>query len=297
MSTGIHMITQIRREDNIWEYILELPESLNKSAYTTYSFLAKGVRDYFQSGGFEPKGLPKDLNGEKFGFYSYKENERENYEKATRNKVKLPDGSYIECDNESIRVYVDTEEEAKKHEFYTCHYTENKFYYRDPSLVGGEFVKVPVKELMSYQEFIEDVYGDEWVEEEQDYGRYKVNFSCADYHTHSYLSLQELIDADKSDYYKTKVRINGTFWSKFKQLGGILPEGMDVIEQDNRVPADIIDAIRLAYNPDVIISWDGEEEEKKETYLYKGIEELKEIASKYDISDYNDIRIVFAFDN
>lgn len=296
MSTSIHMITQIRK-NNLWEYIPELPISIDRAGYSTYAFLSKGVRDYFQSDGFEPKGLPEDLNGEKFGWSSYRETSKERYETATCKKVRLPDGTYIDYYDERIRVYVDTAEEAKQHEYYRISYPDSAFSYQDASLLNGEFVDVPIKEFMTYEEFLKDVYEDDWDEEHQDYGTYKVDFTCTDFHSHSYLSLQELIDADKTDYHSTKVKVPGVFYSKFKELGGVLPEGMSIIEGEDRIPSDIIDAIRMAYNPDVIVSWKGAEEDIAESPITKGIEELKEIASKYDITDFNDIRIVFAFDN
>lgn len=298
MSTSIHIITQIRKDkEALWEYIPEIPQSISISGYGTYSFLARGVRDYFQSDGLECRGLPEDINGEKFGWYSYRDSDVQRYNEATRVKVKLPDGSYLDYYDERIRVYVGTEEEAKSHKYYICDYSDNKFSYQDPSLLGGEFIDIPVKELMSYEEFLKDVREDDWDEEHQDYGDYEVDFSCCDFHSHSYLSLQELIDVDKSDYFKTKVRVIGSFWKKFKELRGILPEGMEVIEEESRVPADIIDAVRFVYQPDVIISWDSSDEEKKEFAIMKGIDELKEIANKYNISDYSDIRIVYCFDN
>lgn len=298
MSTSIHLITQIRKDkDSLWVYVPEIPKSIDNSGYGTYSFLAKGIRDYFQSDGFECRGLPKDLNGEKFGWYSYSEPSKVRYDSETRKKVKLPDGSYLDYYDERIRVYVDTEEEAKKHDYYRCSYSDNKFSYQDPSILGGEFINVPVKELMSYEEFLKDVYEDDWDEDHQDYGNYKVDFSCSDFHSHSYLSLQELIDCDKSDYFKEKVKVVGSFWKKFKELGGVLPDGMGVIEEDSRVPADIIDAIRFSYQPDVIVYWDCSDLDKEQSALMKGINELKEIASKYNISDFNDIRIVYCFDN
>lgn len=116
-----------------------------------------------------------------------------------------------------------------------------------------------------------------------------------DLHSKSYLTLKELNDADKSDYYSIKCRITKVFWEKFKELGGQLPDGMEV-EEDFKVDS-IVDALRLSIYPEVIIKWQIPEEEQKETTLYAGIEALKEIATKNNINNFENIRIVFCFDN
>ncbi len=116
-----------------------------------------------------------------------------------------------------------------------------------------------------------------------------------DMHSKSYLTLKELEESDKSDHYSHKCRIVRAFWEKFKELGGILPDGMEV-EEDFKVDS-IIDAMQLAFCPEVIVKWQSSEKEQKEFALYKGIEALKEIAEKEQIKNHEDIRIVFGFDN
>jgi len=117
----------------------------------------------------------------------------------------------------------------------------------------------------------------------------------SDLHSKSYLTLKELDDADKKDAFAHKCRIVKAFWEKFKELGGQLPDGMEV-EEKVEVNS-IIDAIQLAYCPEVIIKWQPSEEEIKEFTLYQGIEALKEIARQNNIENYDDLRIVFCFDN
>ena len=117
----------------------------------------------------------------------------------------------------------------------------------------------------------------------------------SDLHSKSYLTLKELDYADKKDAYAHKCRIVGAFWEKFKELGGQLPDGMEV--EENFKVTSIIDALHLAYCPKVIIKWQPSEEEIKKYDLYKGIESLKKIAKNNNIDNYENIRIVFCFDN
>jgi hypothetical protein len=86
-----------------------------------------------------------------------------------------------------------------------------------------------------------------------------------------------------------------SFYNTFVEHGGKFPEIFTV--RGDSEPADIAECFREALNPTIIISWQRSEEEKVNMALFKGIEELKKIAEKYNVVDYNDIRIVFAFDN
>ena len=115
-----------------------------------------------------------------------------------------------------------------------------------------------------------------------------------DIHSKSYITLKEFEDIDKTDYYSQKVRVIGEFFKAFKEFGGVLPEQMEIEELK---PTTFIDVIEMSFCPDVVVKWQSPEREQKETPLYKGIEALKEIATKNNISDFNDIRIVFGFDN
>ena len=115
-----------------------------------------------------------------------------------------------------------------------------------------------------------------------------------DGYSHSYLSLKELIEKDKSDYCSVKCKILKDFYDKFIELGGVIPEGM-TIEEDK--PQGIIDCFRFAVEPTVLVKWKSAKDKIRKYPLFKGIEELKAIANKYNIENYNDIRIVFCFDN
>ncbi len=116
----------------------------------------------------------------------------------------------------------------------------------------------------------------------------------SDMHSKSYLTLKELDDADKSDYLSVKCRVIGDFIKAFKEFGGVLPEQMTI--EENK-PTTFLDIIESAFCPDVIVKWQSSKIDAQEYPLIKGIEALKELAKKYNIKDYEDIRIVFGFDN
>ena len=116
-----------------------------------------------------------------------------------------------------------------------------------------------------------------------------------DGHSPSFLTLKELDEFDKSDYCATKCKIVAAFYDKFKELGGVLPEGMSVEEPEGG--GSIMEILAQSMCPDVIIKWPMPEAAQKETLIFKGIEALKEIAKKSNIDNFENIRIVFCFDN
>lgn len=131
-------------------------------------------------------------------------------------------------------------------------------------------------------------------EDEEDY--YEIDFreERSDYHSHSWLTLKELQEADKSDFLYTKIKVDKEFIDKFFEFGGKMPEQMEIIDY---TPNTLVDTIYYAYQPNVIIQWKSvKESELKNISIFEGIKELEEIAEKYDVDNEN-IRIVFAFDN
>lgn len=117
-----------------------------------------------------------------------------------------------------------------------------------------------------------------------------------DGHSHSYLTLKEIETFDLNEYKKTKVKVVKAFYDAFIGFGGSLPKEMSVEETR---PGDIRECFQEAIEPTVLIKWlDSKNEETYlESPIIKGIEKLKEIAKKNDIDNYEDIRIVFFFDN
>ena len=131
-------------------------------------------------------------------------------------------------------------------------------------------------------------------EDEEDY--YNIDFreENSDYHSHSWLTLKELQDADKSDFLYTKIKVDKEFIDKFFEFGGKMPEQMEIIDYTRNT---LVDMVYYAYQPNVIIRWKSvKESELKNISIFEGIKELEEIAEKYDVDNEN-IRIVFAFDN
>ena len=117
-----------------------------------------------------------------------------------------------------------------------------------------------------------------------------------DGHSHSYLTLKELDTFDLTDYKKTKVKVLKAFYDAFIGFGGILPKEMSVEETR---PGDIRECFQEAFEPTVLIKWlDSKNEETyMDSPILTGIKKLKEIAKKNNIDNYEDIRIVFFFDN
>ena len=289
MGCDIHIITEIKR-NNKWEYIPDVPQSLNCRNYSTFAALAN-VRNNFHIKGFEPKGLPEDMSAKQFCFESERANIEKRYETGTEQKIKLPDGSYIDKYDPRVKKTVSSREEAETYGAWSC--CSGVYTVIDISLVNGEYVDIPIKELYTKDEFLKG-YEDDWNEIAKDYGYYRVDFECEDYHSHSWLTLKELAEFDTSDYSSIKVKVPKIFYDKFKELGGILPEGMTVEEEYS--PDDIVEALRMAFSPEVIFTIRNSGKDVNDALLIKGINELKEIAKKYNV-DESDIRIVFAFDN
>jgi hypothetical protein len=298
------------------QHVSNKTETMDNRNYHLFAFLAD-VRNYWNVKGFKPKGLPFDLSQKKHGFESYWEQIQKNYSDGSK-KMFVKDGQIIEISEveniwrevskeeyEEIEKFQkeNIEEASKRYGTLQRQYGENpKYSAEDAVAAGGEFKKIPYKEIYSSVEgFAKKEYEDDWDEDAHNYGRWRVDFNYydengyGDYHTPSYLTLQELVDADTTDYTANMYKIDREFYDVFTKNGGVLPEIFTV--KGETEPTDIAECFREALNPTIIISWQKNEEEKAGMALFKGIEELKEIAKKYDIEDYNNIRIVFAFDN
>ena len=294
MGCDIHLITQIKRE-NKWEYIEDVPEEFNQRNYFNFAVLAD-VRNGFGTKGFEPKGLPEDLGGKKFGWESEFNHYKDCYEKYSTKMCRLPNGEYISDMDSKLKRYCTREEYETFKGTKGC--GDGEYYVYDASVVNGEFVDVPDKELYTFEEYLKKFHEEDFHEEVQDYGRWRVDFSECEsdgyYHTPSYLTLKELEEKDYEDIFKEKAKILKAFLDKFFELGGKLPDGMEI--DNDWQPTDIRDCFRQAIEPVCIVKW-GKNVNKDEIPFFNGIEELKEIAKKYNIDNHDNIRIVFAFDN
>ena len=301
MGCDIHIITQIRKESE-WETVDEIPKNIAGRDYTTFAFLA-GIRNSFKRDGFEPKGLPDDLKEKKFRFISYQDEMGKRYNNETVSMVRMPDGSLRDSDDEIFWVGCKSQKEAEKDGRRWKYTYENGYSYFDCGVVGGTAEEITYKDLMTFEEFSIQHYGDSWNQERKEYGRYEVDFDCPDYHTPSWLTLQELVDKDKTQFFCMSAKIPFVFYKAFVSMGGVMPEKMIVVKPEDRNFDDMTgfqELLQYAFHPDVIVRWHEDEtvesEMEKEIPIFKGINELKEIAEKYGV-DYKDIRIVFAFDN
>lgn len=318
MGCSIHIVTEIRK-DGKWAFVPEVPEEFDTRDYKLFSLFAD-VRNHFGVKSFDVKGLPDDISATKFNFKSYTARGTERYydEKDGSISFVSNDGE-IKPTSDIPKTIISKEEydmlseeynrlcKEKTHEnlitfqerYDDLGWSESQgvrtYYVKDASKHNGVFKRVPFYKLHStFEDFMKDLYEDEWDEEMQDYGDWDVDFTCEDLHSHNHLTLKELVEADYSDYFAIRYKMDKLFYDEFIRLGGVLPEGMRVVPYE---PTEFTDIIRESFNPTTMIAWDTAEEEKEKAPLSKGIATLKEIAKKYEIEDYSDIRIVFAFDN
>lgn len=295
MGCGIHLIVQVKQK-NKWEYIPQTPDALMKRDYDLFAFLAK-VRDSIGIGDMKPKGLPDDLETFQYRFVDSTDLLKERYGKQSDRRAVSKDGSVcLDVYDERFKIQCKNRQEAesyKNHRIVIGEKTEYAAY--DCTKFGFEEKEVPIKEFMSFSEFVEEFYCGEFSEEMKKhgvYGRWDVNFSCVDYHNASWLTLQELKDADKDKYYSNFFALPVYFYEAFTRNGGTFPENMHI-----QLPgADgMFPAITKNYEY-AVVHWMMTEEEKEELSLTQGIRQLEETARKYGVDD-DSIRIVFAFDN
>lgn len=297
MGCDIHIATQIKK-NGVWEYIDEIPNSLDNRNYHLFAFLAD-VRNKFCIKGFNPKGLPEDIGSRKYRFISERDVSKRVWETNKSLRIKMPDGSYRDLHDEIFKIYFGSDREGAK-QYDIWKYDNGIYTVYDYKSLGGEKVEVPLKELYDFEEFYKERCKDSFYDEEvQDYGYWKIDFDCCDYHSHSWLTLEELLNCDKTDYFTSRCYIPSLFYIKFIELGGIFPEGITKIEMS--IPDGIPENLREKFlqlweeTNDVLISIDNSSK-KEETALIKGIHELEDIAKKYVVGS-SDIRIVFTFDN
>lgn len=313
MGCSIHIVTEIKK-DGKWEYVPEVPKEFNTRDYQLFALFAN-VRNYFGIKSFDVKGLPKDISATKFNFESYTLRGKERYFDENDGDISFINGNGEITSTSNIPDTILTQEEynalsnemsnpeADKKSFNRKYqglgYSESKgvrtYYVKDATKHNGHFERVPYYKLYpTLEAFMEYMYEDEWDEEKGEYGEWDIDFTMSDLHSSNYLSLKDLVEADYKDFFALRYKMDTSFYEAFIRLGGKLPEGMQVIPYE---PTEFTEVIRESFCPSTMIAWDSSEEEKNNSALFKGIAQLKEIASKYEVEDYSDIRIVFAFDN
>lgn len=296
MGCDIHLITEIKK-DEIWQRVDEVSEDFCSRNYNLFSVLAD-VRNNFFIDGFKPKGLPDDISERHFNFISEKNVIKSHYENDEIETFIMPDGNeYERFDPQFLKIF-HTKEEAERHGASTSFGLEEHHVYC-PEEFGAVRKIVKYKDTMTFDEYAQKYYKDDWVEEVNDYGRWGIDFDSPDFHSHSWLTLRELLDYDQTDYLAEKVRVPQIFYDKFIELGGVIPEGMTVKKPESSGALESVFLANafpdIAYYREVIIQFEGQTN-RAYAPLQKGIDELREIANQYMVTP-NDIRIVFAFDN
>lgn len=298
MGCDIHIITEIKK-DNKWERVKEIPDTLDVRNYNTFAVLAN-VRNNFNTKSFPVKGVPKDISSLRYDFESAMKEDKKWYENNTTEIIKMPDGTFKEPYSSDFDIECSKEQydEWKGGKGYISQDGKRIYHISDPSASGGVKMTLPYKEIYSsFEEYWNKYHsGDKKDPYANDYGYWKIDFSekNEDWHSHNYITLQEFKDWDWNDYISSKCKVPLAFYRKFIEFGGELPKEMNVIEEYES--SDIREIFQRAFSPDVIISWIDKAEDKN-LPIFKGIQELEDIAKKYKITDYNNIRIVFAFDN
>lgn len=318
MGTNIRTIVEIRK-DGKWQYVPEVLSEFNSRNYKTFSVLADGVRSSFGSIGFAPKGLPKDISAKKFNFESNRKHCRNVYETMKcvffvssegekmhpfEVREKLGIDCYVKITNEKYNLIKETMSEQNSMVAYSRYCTpssstvdgKTSFFVFDAGCTAGGCVQelVYADVYPDFEEFLKAEYSDEWDEDAQDYGEWKVDFTDEDMYSHSYISLEEFLQWDSTDYTKVKYKMDREFYEKFKAAGGVFPDIFEINDGDQPIGS-IVEAYQQAFSPTVLVAWQTEPELWKETPMFKGIAELKTIAEKYKIANPADIRIVFAF--
>lgn len=305
MGCDIHAIIQVRKDGN-WEYVPGLPAELKERNYGTFALLA-GVRNSFSVSSFPAKGLPDDIGAKKYDFKSEYDSIKRRYENDKQLACKGSDGKFYNAFSSKLSVEISEERYNELDKMlvkglspdgrfagagWSCDGNVKKYYVHDASAVGGVFKEYPLCEMYpSFESFCKELYEDEWDEDAQDYGYWRINFDCEDYHTPSYLSLKELKERDYSDYFTVRYKVPSGFVKALKEKGVEIP--FSVKESSC---GDIADCIREAVDPTVTVFVPISEEKRANSPITKIIAYLDGVATEQAVAD-EDIRIVFAFDN
>ena len=305
MGCDIHIITEVKKNGK-WEYVPEVPKSLDTRNYTTFAVLS-GVRDSFNSNIFPVKGLPSDISGKKFCFESDRPHIERLYNEDSTTCLVIGDEIVSElysCGGKThIEIteaeYVQIKKEPDESRYQLLSWSETggirTYHVCDANAVGGEWKKIPFKQLFAtFDEFAKKHYENEWDEDAQDYGYWRVDFESDDYHSHNYITLKEFEDADYTDYTLKKCKISKKFYQAFISNDGVLPS---IFKVEDSAIGDIRDVFQEAVSPTVTIAWLDTDISDKKYPIFAAAKELKEIAEKYNVVNHEDVRIVFAFDN
>ena len=112
MGCDIHIITEIRQNGS-WVRVEEIPEVLENRNYSTFAFLA-GVRNRFNTKGFEAKGEPDDMSEDTKGtIESWKDDAHSHSYLSLQELVNKDKTDYISIKCKVVKDFVD-EKPAKE---------------------------------------------------------------------------------------------------------------------------------------------------------------------------------------
>ena len=284
MGVMIHVIAEIFKNGK-WQQIDEYPESIQQSGYREYALLA-GVRDGFKQQLFDVKGLPADLDKpyarweSRYDFYCNR------YETSGTDMLVFnnPDGSktYEQSFAYDTEIQIDEAFYNRLHEkndeptrYYWLSMRVNgtngtrEFFVHDAKVVGAKYMNVPYKTLYStLQEYLDAEQQEEWSDITKDYGSFGIDFNDECYFNHSYLTLEELMNADYTKYHSICYKLDREFYDMFIAHGGVLPDCFTTSESG---VGSLIDAMHEAVEPTITISWSRKQEDIDSMYMTKGI--------------------------
>ena len=318
MSTRITIITEIKK-DNKWEYVPEVPQTFKTNCFDVLG----DVLNRWKRTSFPVKGLPEDMSAKKFGFISNRDTLMKVYKEAINPyfictviadekvimspysvKGKFSIDCFISVDKntyESIKLNLEKEGDNYIKSRYCCPHINvaggNKAYMvfdADKAIGHIEWLTYD-KIYGSFEEYLQKECEEDWDEDAQDYGEWDKDFTREELYNHSYITLKEFMKWDDTEYRKIGFRLERAFYDTFVNAGGVFPDIFE-IDETGVEPCSIVETIREAAMPSVLVKWPVPENEYKEYPMYKGIQELKKIAYKYYIDNPEDIRIIFAFD-
>ena len=294
MGCDIHIIVEIKKNGKC-VYVEDAPAIFNSRYYGIFSMLNKNVRNYAGRQGFEGKGLPSDISGYQYGFISRRKELETAYNLRTQFCL-AEDGSRISLYDGRMRVEISeeqyyhlceemSEEESQRYFLPTHSRVQNKYFVQDAQQLNAKFVYKNNSEIFStIDEFNNAHYKIPWVEAEQDYGHYDVDFpEEGRLHNHSHLTLADLKTKVIENVADTQFIVPKDFILLLQNEMGELPETFFIEETET-------DNVKVSYVEDPTST-------NIQNDYNEGVKELEEIKNKYNVVSDEDIRIVFAFDS
>lgn len=298
MGCDIHAIFEIKQNGK-WCYVPDLPDEFEDRCYGMFAMLNTNVRNSCGVHGFEGKGLPSDIAGKRYRFRSQRAELEHGYKKRGTHCCYVSSEEMYNVYDEKLTTIIDDELLEHLMDGMTTDETLRYYYPRrrirdgitecvvqDASVVGGQFMQVPFTTLYKdIKEYNDAYYKYEWVNEYEDFGYFEVDFTSKDYHSHSYLTLKELLSKVKDLSPERVFEVPSGFIEELMDDIGYLPERFTAIKED--INAGII---TIALNDDCEIF-------NIQKMYNDAVAKVQAIKKKYGIQDDENIRVIFAFDS